>query len=292
MEQTVARLLEKADIMINGNRPWDMQVHTPKVFDRVISGGSLALGESYMDGWWSCEALDQFFHNLMCARLDKAIIPLRHKVHLATSRLLNMQTKFRSRTVAEKHYNLEADLFMSFLDPYNQYTCGYFRDTDDLDTAQIQKLDLICRKLQLKPEDRVLDIGCGWGGFAKYAAETYGCHVTGISISDAQIMYAREYCAGLPVTIVKSDYRDFQGAFDKILVCGMIEHVGHKNYRRLMRMAHGCLNDNGLFFITYHREQRVGNHDRSLDKKVYIPEHNAPIAETDHQSRRGLVCAG
>ena len=160
-----------------------------------------------------------------------------------------MQSKSRSKEVAEKHYNLSSDLYMSFLDPYNQYTCGYFKDTDDLNKAQEQKLDLICKKLRLSSKDRVLDIGCGWGGFAKFAAERYGCHVTGITISDEQIKYTEKFCKGLPVTIVKSDYRDFKGKFDKVLVCGMIEHVGYKNYGTIMKMVHRCLKDDGLFLL-------------------------------------------
>src|SRR5690606_19068729 len=114
--------------------------------------------------------------------------------------------------------------YMSFLDPYNQYTCGYFKDTDDLDAAQEAKLDLVCRKLGIRAGDRVLDIGCGWGGFSKFAAERYGARVTGITISDEQLAYARELTKGLTVEIVKRDYRDMHGTFDKVLVCGMIEH--------------------------------------------------------------------
>src|SRR5690606_14455870 len=102
------------------------------------------------------------------------------------ARLVNFQSPARSRDVIDTHYNLDADFFMSFLDPYNQYTCGYFDGTDDLNQAQEKKLDLICRKLNLSASDRVLDIGCGWGGFSKFAASRYGCHVTGISISDEQ----------------------------------------------------------------------------------------------------------
>src|SRR5207247_100513 len=148
--------------------------------------------------------------------------------------------------VIEEHYDLSNELYMSFLDPYNQYTCGYFKNTTDLNQAQEQKLDLICRKLSLKQGDRVLDIGCGWGGFAKYAAENYGCNVVGITISDEQVSYAEEYTSGLPVEIRKQDYRDLRGEkFDKIVVIGMIEHVGYKNYRKLFEIIENSLTDEG-----------------------------------------------
>ena len=250
MNDIVRDLFARADIHLDGDRPWDIHVHNPGFGSRVLSGGSLALGESYMDGWWSCDALDQLCCKLIRGRLNRQVIPLSAKALILKSRLFNLQTRLRARLVAEKHYELSPALFMSFLDPYNQYTCGYFQDTDDLDQAQENKLDLICRKLMLSPQDKVLDIGCGWGGFARFAAQRYGCHVTGITISDRQMEYARQFCLGLPVTIVKSDYRDFDGTgFDKALVCGMIEHVGYRNYRHLMQVVHDRLVDDGLFLL-------------------------------------------
>jgi cyclopropane-fatty-acyl-phospholipid synthase len=151
--------------------------------------------------------------------------------------------------VAEQHYDLGNDLFMSFLDPYNQYSCAYFYNTDDLAQAQLNKLDLICQKLNLQPQDHVLDIGCGWGGFAKYAAEHYDCSVTGITISREQAHYATEFCKNLPVRILECEYRDLQGTFDRIVSVGMFEHVGQKNYRTFMQIVDRCLKDNGVFLL-------------------------------------------
>ncbi len=244
----IESLFNSADICIDGSRPWDMRIHDNALFSRVFKSGSLALGESYSDGWWDCEALDQFFHRLFRARLDEKVNPISF-IAVLQSLFLNMQNRARSRWVIKKHYDLDVNLYLSFLDPYNQYTCGYFKETDDLAVAQEQKLDLVCRKLMLSPEDSVLDIGCGWGGFARFAAEKYGCSVTGITISDEQLQYAREFCRGLPVSIIKSDYRDFKGAFDKVLVCGMIEHVGYKNHRKLMEVVCNSLKDRGLFLL-------------------------------------------
>ncbi|MBN1496802.1 MAG: cyclopropane fatty acyl phospholipid synthase [Spirochaetes bacterium] len=248
INEYIENLFTTADISVNGGRPWDIQVHNNKLFSRVFKGGSLALGESYSDGWWDCDALDQFFHRLFCARLDEKVNPI-SVIAVLKSIFLNMQNRVRSRWVVDTHYDLDANLYMSFLDPYNQYTCGYFKDTGDLNKAQEQKLDLICRKLMLSSKDTVLDIGCGWGGFARFAAEQYGCSVTGITISDEQLNYARGLCKDLPVKLIKSDYRDFKGSFDKVLVCGMIEHVGYKNYRKLMEVAFNSLKDQGLFLL-------------------------------------------
>lgn len=248
IREYIEHLFNTADIQIGGGRPWDIRVHNDALLHRVFKGGSLALGEAYSDGWWDCEALDQFFHRLFRARLDEKVNPL-SIIAVLESIFLNMQNRVRSRWVVDRHYDLDVNLYLSFLDPYNQYTCGYFKDTGDLDRAQEQKLDLICRKLMLSPKDSVLDIGCGWGGFSRFAAERYGCSVTGITISDVQLQYAREFCKDLPVAIVKSDYRDFKGSFDKVLVCGMIEHVGYKNHRKLMEMAFNSLKEQGLFLL-------------------------------------------
>lgn len=249
-KNAVQRITSLAEIEINGSRPWDVQVHHPGFYKRVIADGELGLGESYMDGWWTCEALDQLFYKIVSKGLRKHIkMSFAETASLLMTRLFNMQTRTRSKKVVDRHYNPSSELILSFLDPYNQYTCGYFKDTDDLNKAQEQKLDLICKKLALTAKDRVLDIGCGWGGLAKFAAEHYNCHVTGISISDEQLAYAIDYCKGLSVQLVHSDYRAFRGSFSKVVVVGMIEHVGYKNYRTLMEVVHACLEDDGLFLL-------------------------------------------
>jgi cyclopropane-fatty-acyl-phospholipid synthase len=249
-KNSIKALLAKAGIEINGKKDWDIQVHNESLFQRVIAEGSIGLGESYMDGWWNVKRLDEFFHRIFKHKLnEQAEVTPGNIALFLQSKLLNMQSRLRSKVVAQQHYDLGNDLYMSFLDPYNQYTCGYFKDTNDLNIAQEQKLKLICEKLKLTKEDRVLDIGCGWGGFAKYAAEHYGCSVTGITISDEQIKYAKKFTEGLPVQIVKKDYRDLNESFNKVLICGMIEHVGYKNYAKIMEVVHRNLEDDGLFLL-------------------------------------------
>jgi cyclopropane-fatty-acyl-phospholipid synthase len=249
-KKQVQELLALAGVEINGPNPWDIQVKDERFYKRVLSEGSLGLGESYMDGWWEAASLDQLFFKIQSAGLKRRVKPsLRLLFYLLRFALFNMQNKRRATQVAEQHYNLGNELYTNFLDPNMQYSCGYFQGTDDLAIAQKQKLDLICRKLDLKPGDRLLDVGCGWGGLAKYAAENYGCHVTGINISDEQIKFARDWTKGLPVEIVKIDYRDLKGKFNKIASVGMFEHVGYKNYRKYLSTVRELLTDDGLFLL-------------------------------------------
>lgn len=268
-KKIVAGLLLEAGIQINGPRLYDIQVHNENLYSRLLAEDSLGMGESYMDSWWDCNEIDEFVARVLRTRLEEKLsLNLNLLKTYISSKLLNFQTKTRSKKVVDEHYNLSTGLFMSFLDPYNQYTCGYFKDTDNLNIAQEQKLDLICRKLNLQKTDRVLDIGCGWGGFAKFAAKRYGCHVMGITISPEQAMYARKFTEGLPVSIQVLDYRDLKGEFDKILICGMIEHVGYKNYRRLFQIVHGCLRDNGLFLL-----HTIGNNNTTTSGDPWMTKY-------------------
>lgn len=288
-KSAVQRITSVAGVEINGNCPWDVQIHHPGFYKCVITEGELGLGESYMDGWWTCEALDQLFYRILISDVRKQIkVPFTEAASLLLTRLLNMQTRKRSKKVADTHYNPSSELILSFLDPYNQYSCGYFKDTDDLDAAQIQKLDLICSKLSLTSTDRVLDIGCGWGGFARFAAERYACHVTGISISDEQVTYARDSCKGLPVEFLHADYREVAGSFSKVVSVGMIEHVGYKNYRNLMEVVQNVLEDDGLFLL-----HTIGNTvsrtrtDPWTAKYIFANSH-APSLQQLTQATEGL----
>ncbi|MEQ1796080.1 MAG: cyclopropane fatty acyl phospholipid synthase [Nitrospira sp.] len=248
-QQTVQELLARAHVHVNGSDPGDIQVHDDRFYHRVLSEGSLGLGESYMDGWWDAKQLDEFFFKVDSADLDKAM----HDTHLLLNtfkaRLFNMQTIDRSKRVAQRHYDLSNEFYERMLGPHMQYTCGYWTRAKTLAMAQEQKLELICRKLQLKKGDRVLELGCGWGGFAQYAAATYGCSVVAYNISEQQVAYARRWCAGLPVEIRLSDYRDANGEFDKVAAIGICEHVGFKNYRTLMEVAHRTVKPHGLFLL-------------------------------------------
>lgn len=268
----VADLLKDSGCELDGKRPWDLSVRDERFYSRLVGDGTLGLGESYVDGWWESEQLDE----LLCRVIreggtNKVKRTLANMVLYVQSRLLNMQTKTRAKSAAVAGYDHGNELYMAFLDPYMQYTCGYFKDTDDLAVAQEQKLDLICRKLQITPKDRVLDIGCGWGGFTRYAASHYGCHVTGINVSNAQVDYAQAHAGGLPITIKKMDYRDLSGEFDKVLVCGMIEHVGYKNYRTLFEIVKKVLKPTGLFLL-----HTIGGNESSKNVEPWIHKYIFP----------------
>ncbi|MFT7521823.1 MAG: cyclopropane-fatty-acyl-phospholipid synthase [Kiritimatiellia bacterium] len=288
-QHIIEELLAGVDIQVGGDRPWDIWVEDERLFTRIVRHGSLGAGEAYMDGWWGSERLDQTMTRIVEADLARRVHLTPANVLLfLRSRLANLQTRRRSTKVAERHYNLGNDLYLSFLDPYNQYTCGYFVDTDDLNEAQQKKMHMICRKLQIKASDRVLDIGCGWGGFARFAAENYGCHVTGVSISTEQVRYAREFCQGLPVSIEHKDYRDVQGGYDKIVVAGMIEHVGYRNYRGLFEKVHRVLQNDGLFLLhTIGRTTSATATDPWIDRYIF-PNSMVPSLQQLSGAAEGL----
>ncbi len=250
LKQTVQELLNLADIKINRDRSWDIQVKDERLYSRVLSQGSLGLGEAYMDGWWDCKNLDVFFTKILSAKLDKKVrLNINLLFQFLKSRVINLQSRSRAFMIGEKHYDIGNDLYKLMLDKRMIYSCGYWKNTSNLDKAQESKLDLICKKLNLKPGMRLLDIGCGWGGLAKYAAEKYKVKVTGITVSKEQLVLAKENCKGLNVEIILQDYRDLNEKFDAIVSVGMFEHVGYKNYRNYMEVVNKCLKDNCLFLL-------------------------------------------
>ncbi|MGH8249356.1 MAG: cyclopropane fatty acyl phospholipid synthase [Steroidobacteraceae bacterium] len=255
-------LLDGTGVALDGGRPWDIRVNRRRLYRRALRG-SLGIGEAYIDGDWDCDALDELFRRVLSSnKLNSPLIRAARGFKVLQSRLVNLQTRGRSRAVAEEHYDIDHRMYALFLGPWNQYTCCFFDGTGDLEQAEVIKLEMLCDKLELKRGDRLLDIGCGWGGFAKYAASTRGCEVTGISLSEEQIRYATAYTRGLPVAIRRLDYRDLPdsglGPFDKISIVGMIEHVGYKNYAELMRVVHESLKPDGLFLL-----HTIGNCERT-----------------------------
>jgi cyclopropane-fatty-acyl-phospholipid synthase len=273
-KEKAAELLGRADITINGTHPYDIQIHDERVYDRVLSTGSLGLGESYMDGWWDVTDLPSFFHKVLSAQLDRKVHPWTMLWPVAKAYLVNLQNKDRAKKVGEQHYDVGNNLYERMLDKRMVYTCGYWSSpitpAKNLDDAQEQKLDLVCRKIGLKAGQTVLDIGCGWGSFAKFAAEKYGAKVVGITISKEQAALARELCKGLDVEIRFEDYRDTVGQFDHVVSLGMFEHVGPKNYRIYMKKVRSLLKDGGLFLL--HTIGHVRSHpagDLWIDKYIF-----------------------
>lgn len=264
-------LLTEADIIINGHRPFDIQVHNQNFFKRVLKEGSLGLGESYMDGWWDCEQLDEFINRIMKADLRNALVSnFKDVIRIMSAKLFNLQSKKRAWIVGKEHYDLGNDLFDLMLDPWMQYSCGYWHTSDDLFQAQEDKLRLICEKLQLAKGMTLLDIGCGWGGLAEYAAKNYGVKVTGITISEEQKKSAEERCKLQDVEIMLKDYRDLDMQFDRIVSVGMFEHVGPKNYNDYFNVVNKNLKTQGIFLLhTIGSNESSNNVDSWINKYIF-----------------------
>ena len=251
IKEAIDEVLKKADIYINGSRPGDPQVHNDQLYARIAWGGLNALGDAYVEGWWDCEALDIFFYKTLKHNLHlKARYTIENYTTFLKEKILNLQKKSRAFIVGEKHYDVGNDLYKAMLDKRMVYTCAYWTDdAQNLDEAQEAKLDLVCRKLKLKKGDRVLDIGCGWGSFLKFAAKKYGIEVVGVTVSKEQVKLAKELCRGLPLEIKLMDYRALTGRFDYIVSLGMFEHVGTKNYATYFKKARQLLKEDGLFLL-------------------------------------------
>jgi len=273
----IEKLLAEADIRINGNRPWDVNVHDERFYRAVLRGGSLAFGESYMAGWWDSEAVDELIYRIFVHGLMSKIrfTPANVALYLGTL-TRNVGRKSKAFEIGEKHYVSGNDLFERMLDKRLTYTCGYWRNAKDLNEAQEAKLDLVCWKLGLTSGQAVLDVGCGWGSFAKFAAEKYNAHVTGVTVSKEQVELGRELCRGLPVEFRLQDYRDITGNFDHIVSLGMFEHVGYKNYREYFCAMRDHLKDGGLFLLHTIGSNTSGTHTDPWISKYIFPNGMLP----------------
>lgn len=250
--KAVAELLAEAGIAINGGRPWDIEVRDGRFFSRLLASGSLGAGESYVDGWWECGALDEMFARIFRRGLDRRFPSMRLAMLSMVSRAVNLQSRWLSRRVADGHYSVGNELYEAMLGPSMQYSCGYWKDAGSLDEAQRAKLDLVGRKLELEPGMSVLELGGGFGMLARHLAEEFGCRVVSYNICGEQVAYGRKACAGLPVRIEQKDYRDAAaetGMFDRVVSVGLCEHVGYRNYRGLARLAWERLKEGGLWLL-------------------------------------------
>ena len=257
----VADLLAQADIRIDGPRPWDIAVRDPRFYKRALAGGAIGLGESFMDGWWDSPALDQAITRMLDAdlraRLKLSPFMLADAIaeHLPNlpyvwPGLRPFLSRFKSyQATAETHYEVGNDFYRMLLGKHMIYSCTCWDGATTLDQSEDAKLEMSCRKLALAPGQRLLEIGCGWGGFAKYATENYGVSVVGVTISAEQRELAVERCRGLPVEIRLQDYREIRGQFDRIASFGMFEHVGRQNYDTYFRIVHDCLTEDGIFLL-------------------------------------------
>lgn len=275
LDRLLVQALAQADVHIGGDRPWDIDVKDDRLLRRIARHGLVGLGDAYADGWWECPALDQFFERILLADLPRLF--RRHPLALADAarqRLGNPQRRPAARRCIERHYNLGNDLFQAMLDRRMTYSCAFWDGASTLDQAQENKLELVCRKLHLRPGQRVLDIGCGWGSFAAYAAERHAARVVGLTLSSDQFLFARDRCRGLPVEIRLADYRDIDEPFDHIVSIGMFEHVGPRNHRDFMRIVRRCLRPGGLFLLhAFFSKRSFPTSDRSevmwIERRIF-----------------------
>ena len=255
VEKLFTEAMALGDIQVNGDRAWDFQVKNPAIWQRMLKDGSMGVGEGYVEGWWDVESLDGFLFRIRKYKVLEALSDVfggswQNRLYVLQSKMLNLQDKEKSKRVAKEHYDIGNDLYTRMLDPYMQYTCAYWKNAENLNQAQENKLDLICRKLKLEKGMRVLDIGCGWGGLLKFAAEKYGIIGVGVTLSKEQQKWGQESVKDLPVEILLTDYRDYSATpFDRVVSIGVLEHVGYKNHRDFMQIVSNHLKDDGLALL-------------------------------------------
>lgn len=274
----VEKILKDAGVEIDGPNPWDIKVNyqkttKEKLFSRIIRDGTLGVGESYMDNWWNSDDLEETYFRILRNARFQNLFSFRNLIYFLKSRLMNFQSKDRSFQVGEQHYDLGNDLYTSMLGKTMSYTNAYWNNADNLDDAQIAKLDLICKKLNLKKGQKILDVGCGWGNFMKYAAENYGVSCIGLSVSKEQIKLGQERCKDLPIEFVFTDYRDYNPGykFDHIVSIEMIEAVGPKNYAIYFAKLSSLLKEEGLFLL-----QVIGNSKTNSAVEPWIDKYIFP----------------
>jgi cyclopropane-fatty-acyl-phospholipid synthase len=279
----IGDIFDSVGIVVNGSNPWDIQVFDSRTFDLILTKWSLGLGEGYMHGYWGCLDLEEFLYRLLKDDHNEHLYgfaKLTLIYEILRAKLLNLQTKSRAFMVAQSHYDVGQDIFSAMLDKEMNYSCGYWQYAQDLDKAQLDKMELICQKLMLNPGDRLLEIGCGWGGFARYAAQNYGVSVLGVTVSKEQYLIAQERCRNQDVEIRLCDYRDLDGEFEKIVSIGMFEHVGEKNYKEYFKVASRLMKNDGIFLLhTIGSDVTTLRTDPWIDKYIFPNGKIPSIAE-------------
>jgi cyclopropane-fatty-acyl-phospholipid synthase len=246
----LAAVLADAGIRLDGDMPWDPVIRHPRALTRILRDGTLGAGDAYVEGDWDCTALDELTHRIMRAGIDRQVgLRWREMADSVVGHLVDRQDLVKAAANGRAHYDLGDDLYATMLGPTMVYSCGYWRAAETLEDAQRAKLELICAKLDLRPGQRLLDVGCGYGELARHAAEHHGVEVVGITVSHNQATFARARCAGLPIEIRIQDYREVTERFDRVVSVGMFEHVGDKNHRRFFQAMRACLAPDGLLLL-------------------------------------------
>ena len=292
-EGIIRELFALADIEIGGTRTGDIRVHDPRFYERVLRDASIGFGETYMEDWWETDALDVTIDKICRANLKQKITgSWRMRALTVKAVMLNLQAKSRSGASVEAHYDIGNDLYTRMLDERMVYTCGYWKHATTLKEAQEAKLDLVCRKAGLEPGMKVLDLGCGWGGLASWAAEKYGCSVIGVTLSKDQVALGNELWGPkgkkLDVELRLCDYRDIEGKFDRVLSVGMMEHVGPKNHREMMEVINRRLADDGVAVVHTIANNKSLRHGTPFIEKYIFPNAVAPSIAQIGRAIEGL----
>jgi len=275
MKQFISKILAQANVVIDGPEEWDIQIHNPNFYSKVLAQGVFGLGEAYIDGWWDCRNLELFLERVLTAKLDMCLRTPSNLWAVVKAHLFNMQNK-TSALKTNCHYNLGNDFYRALLGPTMFYTCGYWRDATTLEDAQLAKAQLICEKLKLSPGMSVLEFGCGWGEFAKYITDKHNVYYTGCSLSAAQISEARTRC-GNQATFRQQDYIDIIGRFDRMVSMGFLEHIGRKHYRDHLKSIYDMLTDDGLAVI--HAIARNDSNASGANNDKWIRKYIFPCGE-------------
>jgi len=262
----------------------EIQILDSATWGMIASNGSIGAGEAFIHGYWTSPDLTAvirvFVSNLDVLDAMERGMALLSRPFIQGLHWLNRNTREGSQKNIAAHYDLGNDLFERFLDPTMMYSAAQFLSPNDtLEQAQLNKLERICQKLALKPEDHLLEIGTGWGSMAIYAAQHYGCKVTTTTLSKEQFAYTEQRIAALglqnQVTLLLKDYRDLSGQFDKLVSIEMIEAVGHRFLPTYFKQCASLLKVDGLMLlqaITI-RDQRYEQAKRSVD---FIQRHIFP----------------
>ena len=284
-KSVLVSILSQAGVTVNGDKPFDIRVTNQDFFKRVLLHGQLGLGESYLDGWWECEAIDQFIDHVLRINLKNRISW--NLFPYIKSRLFNLQKNTRAFEVGQKHYDIGNDLYKTMLDKRLNYTCGYWKNAKNLDEAQEAKLDLVCKKINLQPGMTVLELGCGFGAFAGYAAKKYGVNVTGVTVSRRQVELGMELYKDLPVELRLDDYRNVKGTYDRVISIGIMEHIGYKNHRTYMQVVNRTLAANGIAFI-----HTIGDNESQTTTNAWTSKYLFPNSVIPSIAQLGKAIEG
>ena len=279
-KKLIHSLLDKADITINGNDPWDMQIHDQTIYKDIVLKGSLGLGDGYIKQKWDVDKIDVFFEKILKARVS--FLPsLTGALYEVQDSLSNAQVGKKAFEVGTYHYDLGNELYELMLGESMAYSSARFLDKkNSLTQAQYNKFDQLCKKLELKPGMKILEIGSGWGTFAKFAMSQYGVSVVGLTVSKEQKAYAEKACKGLPAQFILMDYQHipnkYNGIFDRVVSIEMIEAVGSKNLKTYFSTIAKTLKPDGKFGMQVILGS--GEDDIFISKRIF-PNGHVPSAK-------------